>query len=230
MADDKDHFYDRFADRFDAEMNRYDLEKRLDVVFRLLPDGDYLRGKELLDAGCGTGWFSRAAAERGAKVTSMDIGPRLLEKVAEKCESRRVEGNLLAMPFADASFDFIICTEAIEHTPEPRKAVAELCRVLRPGGTLALTVPNRRWHFLAVVANAAGFRPYEGRENWVSPAELGGWLRAGGCAVELLGGFHPVPFLFRPFSAVATALEKRAPALLPMMLNLAVKAVKGAGR
>jgi len=226
MPEEKDLFYDRFADRFDAEMNRYDLEKRLEVVFRLLPAGDGMRGKDLLDAGCGTGWFSLAAAEKGAKVTSMDIGPRLLEKVKEKCESRLVEGSLLEMPFPDASFDFIICTEAIEHTPDPAKAVAELCRALRPAGTLVLTVPNRFWHFGAVLANALGLRPYEGRENWVTPSELRGWLEKGGCAVELLYGFHPVPFCFRPFSAAASALEAKAGGLLPLMLNLAVKAVK----
>ncbi len=226
MPEEKDLFYDRFADRFDAKMNRYDLEKRLAVVFRLLPAGDALKGKALLDAGCGTGWFSRAAVERGAIVTSMDIGPRLLEKVKEKCESRRVEGSLLELPFPDASFDLIICTEAIEHTPDPQKAVSELCRALKPGGTLALTVPNRNWHFGAVLANALRLRPYEGRENWVRSAELRGWLEKGGCAVELLTGFHPVPFLFRPFAAAASALEKHGEALLPLMLNLAVKAVK----
>lgn len=226
MPKKKDLFYNRFADRFDAEMNRYDLEKRLEVIFRLLPGGDGLRGKELLDAGCGTGWFSRAAAERGARVTSIDIGPRLLEKVKEKCESARVEGSLLEMPFPDASFDLIICTEAIEHTPDPQRAVTELCRALKPGGALALTVPNRLWHFGAVLANALALRPYEGRENWVRPRELRDWLRKGGCEVELLTGFHPVPFHFRPFAAFASALEKRGETLLPLMLNLAVRAVK----
>lgn len=222
----EDLFYDRFADRFDEEMNRYDLEKRLEVVFRLLPPAGALLGRELLDAGCGTGWFSRAAAGLGARVTSLDIGPRLLEKVREKCDSRRVEGSLLALPFPAASFDFVICTEAIEHTPDPAKAVAELCRVLKPGGTLALTVPNRAWHFLAVAANALGLRPYEGRENWVRPEELAGWLRAGGCRTELLTGFHPVPFFFKPLGALASLLEKRGEGLLPLMLNLAVRAVK----
>lgn len=226
MPEEKDLFYDRFADRFDAEMNRYDLEKRLEVVFRLLPPD--LSGAMLLDAGCGTGWFSRAAAEKGALVTSMDIGPRLLEKVKEKCDSRRVEGSLLALPFPAGSFDYIICTEAIEHTPDPAKAVSELCRVLKPGGTLVLTVPNRAWHFLAVLANALRLRPYEGRENWVSPSELGAWLRGAGCSVEVLTGFHPVPFFFRALSSLASALEARAGALLPLMLNLAVKAVKRA--
>jgi 2-polyprenyl-3-methyl-5-hydroxy-6-metoxy-1,4-benzoquinol methylase len=205
MPEEKDLFYDRFADRFDAQMNRYDLEKRLEVVFRLLPGGDGLRGKELLDAGCGTGW---------------------LEKVKEKCESRRVEGSLLSMPFSDAAFDFIICTEAIEHTPDPRKAVDELCRTLKPGGTLVLTVPNRTWHFLAVLANVLRLRPYEGRENWVRAGELCAWLEQGGCEVELVTGFHPVPIFFRSLAAAASALEKHGNALRPLMLNLAARAVK----
>jgi malonyl-CoA O-methyltransferase len=99
--DAKSLFYETFAERFDPEMNHYDLQRRLEIVYdELLPDD--LAGKQLLDAGCGTGWFSKKACDRGAKVTSLDVGEKLLAQVAKKCDSRRVVGDVLALPFDPA--------------------------------------------------------------------------------------------------------------------------------
>ncbi len=186
-------FYNDFAEDFDRKMNQYDLRRRLDIVFNELLPGD-IRGKRLLDAGCGTGHFSRSAAERGAKVTSMDIGERLLEKVAEKCETERIVGSVLQMPFEDNSFDLIISTEVIEHTPTPYAAVSELYRVLRPSGILALTVPNRFWKWSCILANALKVRPYEGMENWVGYGRLRKELEEAGFSIITYKGFHALPF------------------------------------
>ena len=54
-------FYDTIADRFDTIVNRFDLDRRLDIVFAEFLTGADLRGRTLLDAGCGTGWFSQRA-------------------------------------------------------------------------------------------------------------------------------------------------------------------------
>ena len=75
---EKGLFYDKFASEFDRKMNMYDTEKRVRVVFNALLSPKELKGKKLLDAGCGTGWFSRRAVELGAFVTSLDVGENLL--------------------------------------------------------------------------------------------------------------------------------------------------------
>ncbi len=170
--DSPELFYDRYANEFDTRMNRYEVEKRIHLVF-----SDVLRHADLadcdfLDAGCGTGLFSRIAVERGANVTSLDVGERLLSRVAEKCGSRRVVGDVQRLPFPDASYDVVLATEVIEHVRQPPRAVAELARVLRPGGTLILTTPNRRWHWLVVFANRLKVRPYEELENWARWGEF----------------------------------------------------------
>lgn len=98
---DPARFHEDFADEFDGAMNEYEVRKRLDLVFGRLLSEPQLRGSTMLDAGCGTGGFSSAAASRGARVTSLDVGDRLLAKVAQKCDSERVVGDLMALPFQD---------------------------------------------------------------------------------------------------------------------------------
>lgn len=83
---DPGFFYERFADQYDAAVNPYGMERRLAVVFdELLPGA--CRSKRLLDAGCGTGWFSARACREGATVVSLDVGVRLLGHTARRCPS-----------------------------------------------------------------------------------------------------------------------------------------------
>jgi 2-polyprenyl-6-hydroxyphenyl methylase/3-demethylubiquinone-9 3-methyltransferase len=195
-------FYERFADEFDDRMNRYEVGKRLRLVFDDALGGVSLEGRTLLDAGCGTGLFSAAAAARGARVTSLDVGERLLEQVARKTDSERVVGDVASLPFADDRFDFVVCTEVIEHTMDPHRAVNEVARVLAPGGTLVLTTPNRVWHPAIRLATKLRLRPYEGIENWVRFGDLRAWLTGAGIELRRYGGFNALPFvhpvLYRP--------------------------------
>jgi len=223
--DSRQLFYDRFAEEFDSKMNVYDTEKRVRIIFDdLLPED--LHGKKLLDAGTGTGWFSLRATQRGAEVTSMDIGPQLLEQVAKKCETHRVVGDICRMEFRDNEFDTVVSSEVIEHTPNPRQAIAELARVLKPGGVLALTAPNKIWHFAIVLANRLGARPYEGYENWVGYGELRRWIQQENLIVERHFGFHLFPFVSPAVYPVLDLMDRFGAALGPLMLNQAIRARK----
>jgi 2-polyprenyl-3-methyl-5-hydroxy-6-metoxy-1,4-benzoquinol methylase len=224
-GDSKQLFYDRFADQFDSKMNRYDTEKRVRILFdQLLPED--LSGKALLDAGSGTGWFSLKATERGADVTSLDIGPKLLEQVAKKCETKRVVGDICRTEFEDGTFEFIVSSEVIEHVPEPRKAIAELSRILKPGGILVLSTPNKLWHFAITLANKLGARPYEGYENWVGYRELRRWVEEEGLVVETHIGFHLFPFIHPIFYPILDFMDRFGKPLGPLMLNQAIRARK----
>jgi 2-polyprenyl-3-methyl-5-hydroxy-6-metoxy-1,4-benzoquinol methylase len=228
MADSKQLFYDRFAEQFDSKMNMYDTEKRVRVVYDELLTED-LRGKKLLDAGSGTGWFSLRAVERGAEVTSLDIGPKLLEQVAKKCETTRVVGDICNLEFPNHSFDYVVSSEVIEHVPEPRQAIRELARVLRPGGVLVLTTPNRIWHFAITIANKTGARPYEGYENWVGYGELRRWFQQENLIVEHQRGMHLVPFVSPMLYPFIDFMDRFGKSLGPLMLNQAIRAKKPGG-
>jgi SAM-dependent methyltransferase len=111
--------------------------------------------ERLLDLGCGGGRHAFEAARRGAHVVALDAGRQEIADVravfAAMAEAGELDGAAVALalqgdarrlPFEDASFDRIIASEVLEHIPEDTDALAELARVLRPGGTLAATVPR----------------------------------------------------------------------------------------
>jgi 2-polyprenyl-3-methyl-5-hydroxy-6-metoxy-1,4-benzoquinol methylase len=225
--DPKERFYDEFADNFDKHVNMYDTRKRIHLVFDSFLKGHDLRGKFLLDAGCGTGWFSAEAEKRQARVFSIDVGIRLLEKVAGKCTSTRIVGDALDLPFRSNTFHYVISSEVIEHTRNPVGAIVEMCRIIRPGGYLCLTTPNKRWRFAISVANVLKLRPYEGYENWVSWLALRASLKANGMEILAERGFHIFPFISKRLYPLLDLFDKVGHRQIgKWMLNIGVLARK----
>lgn len=222
----RERFYDTIAGEFDALMNRYDLERRLEVVFEELLAGRPLTGLTVLDVGCGTGPFTLAALHRGARVTSLDIGIELLRCARAKGAAMPVAGDAAALPFSDASFDLVISSECIEHTAHPERSVAELLRVLRPGSLLVLTCPNRAWRWSVPIANALHLRPYRGLENWPGWWALGRWVRAHGGVVTRHVGIHSFPFMLSFTHPLLRHLDRFGARLGPVYVNQGLVAVK----
>ena len=112
-------------------------------------------GERLLDLGCGFGRHSYEGLKRGAEVVACDLARPEVEQVRdlarllasegeidEEAMAAPVQGNALGLPFDDQSFDRVIASEVLEHIDDDESAFAELARVLRPGGRLAVTVPS----------------------------------------------------------------------------------------
>ncbi len=98
-------------------------------------------GEPILDAGCGTGLNLRHLPVGS---TGIDINPRNVALLKERLPNQNViEGDVEALPFAAASFGTVLCTEVLEHLPDPAAALAEFRRVVRPGGVLIGSVPAR---------------------------------------------------------------------------------------
>ena len=99
-----------------------------------------------LDAGCGDGRYLRALdAELPERIAGVDISERILETAQAAIPRADLrQGNLEALPFDDASFDLVLCTQVIEHVLDAAAGVAELVRVLRGGGRLVISTDNER--------------------------------------------------------------------------------------
>jgi 2-polyprenyl-3-methyl-5-hydroxy-6-metoxy-1,4-benzoquinol methylase len=200
--------YDLIAGEFDSVMNRYDLERRLSTVFDELLGGTDLHGRLLLDAGCGTGYFSVEAARRGAKVVGLDCGINLLRETRRKGIASVLAGDVTRLPIDDGAFDIVVSSECVEHTVSPERAVRELVRVLRPGGSLVVTCPNALWRWSCSVANALNLRPYHGLENWPAWTELRSWAAEAGLRVQRQIGLHLFPFVFRTTQPLLRRLDR----------------------
>lgn len=112
-----------------------------------------LRGDSLLDVGCGLGRHSLLAfRDYSVNVYGLDLDfenvaqskNRIADMQAQACQGEVafIQGNGYRLPFADASFDKVVCSEVLEHVPDYTALIQELIRVLKPGGRLALSVPK----------------------------------------------------------------------------------------
>lgn len=129
------------------------------------------QGESLLDVGCGTGWFTRRMARLpGVQVTGLDINADWLA-YARECDaaSNYIEGDALALPFADSCFDGVVSIAALCFTADWRRAVGEIVRVSR--GRFAIGMLNRRSLLWRDKGRNGGSGAYRGA-CWVTPDEL----------------------------------------------------------
>ena len=101
--------------------------------------------RRVLEVGCGWGelaeWIAR---ETGAEVVAVDLSPRMVELASERGIAATV-ADVQALPFADASFDVVVAAWMLYHVPDLDRALSEIARVLRPGGTFVAST-NSRFH------------------------------------------------------------------------------------
>ncbi|MGF7208434.1 SAM-dependent methyltransferase [Skermanella aerolata] len=130
-------------------------------------------GERILDVATGTGITARACARRGADVTAMDIAAGLLDAARELSGGLAIDyrlGDAEALPVADASFDAVVSTFGVMFVSRPEPAAAELARVCKPGGRLALAT----WTPDGTIAEMFGvMRPYMAAPPAVSPFDWG---------------------------------------------------------
>jgi demethylmenaquinone methyltransferase/2-methoxy-6-polyprenyl-1,4-benzoquinol methylase len=141
--------FDRIAPVYDA-MNRamtlgLDRRWRRATVAAVVAPGD-----RVLDACCGTGDLALAAARAGGRVTGLDFSERMLEHARRKSTAVEwVSGDVLALPFADAAFDAATVGFGVRNLDDHARGLAELRRVLRPGGRLGVLEITRPRGLLA---------------------------------------------------------------------------------
>jgi len=127
------------------------LHKTQDVITRKLRRLGSFSGQRMLDVGCGDGSFTSILGRDFREVCGIDVQEEYLrqfqDSVADDTRFQVANMSASAMTFPDAHFDTIVSIETLEHIPDLAAAVKEMHRVLRPGGELIITVPNRWFPF-----------------------------------------------------------------------------------
>ena len=162
--------FDRIAPVYDV-MNRV-MTAGLDARWRRLAAESVVReGDRVLDAACGTGDLAIADHKAGAgRVTGLDFSEKMLERARRKAPLEWVQGDMLALPFADGTFDAATVGFGVRNVEDLELGLRELRRVLRPGGRLAI---------LEITQPRGALRPFY--SLWFDRAVplLGRWLPGG---------------------------------------------------
>jgi SAM-dependent methyltransferase len=167
-------------------------------------------GEWLLDAGCGGGRHCFGALARGARVAGLDLDRASLQlaRAGIAVHSGRaaggvLQGDVFRLPFRDARFDRVICSEVMEHVHDYAAAVRELVRVLRPGGTLAITIPTATTEWLYLALSKLYFESPGGHIRVFRPRDLARAMGRAGLRVYHAGFAHA---LHSPYWAVRALL------------------------
>jgi len=129
------------AEKFDSGYGgKHSRELYDDILKRL----DQFSFNKLLDVGCGTGnLLSFISSKYDTQIAGIDLSPNMLEiarkKLGEKADLRVEDSENL--PFDDSTFDIVTCTDSFHHYPHPENVLAEMRRVLKPGGTVVIADP-----------------------------------------------------------------------------------------
>lgn len=164
-----------------------------------------LRGKALLDVGCGGGILAESLAKLGANVTAIDVADKVLQVARLHLLESGLEVDYqvaTAEEFAQdnvAGFDVITCMEMLEHVPEPASVVRSIATMLRPGGHAFLSTLNRTPLAFALGIVGAEYvarlcpRGTHRYDRFIRPSELAAWLRPAGMKVLDVKGIHYNP-------------------------------------
>ena len=210
-------FHSRQAAAWEVGYSTPKFSVRFDVLGSLL-EGQDLAGQQWLDAGCGTGSLARwLAAKKGCNVTGVDASREMIANCRRTPGTKfHVIDDITDLPFADATFDGVLCSSVLEYTRSPEDALAELHRVIKSGGLLVVSVPSShpfaRWPALAIywLTKSLGrwrqlaFLDYS--HFAYSPSQFSGILHNSSFAPEGLRKFGAVRFRKIRVTGAATML------------------------
>ena len=166
-----------------------------------------LKGKKVIDVGCGGGILAESMAQRGASVTGIDMGeaPLAVAKLhlkesGQSVDYQRITAEELANK-APGSFDVVTCMEMLEHVPDPGSTIAACAKLTKPGGHIFFSTINRNpksWLFAIVGAEyILNLLPKGTHEymKFIKPSEMERWVRAAKLSVNEFTGMHYNPLI-----------------------------------
>jgi 2-polyprenyl-6-hydroxyphenyl methylase/3-demethylubiquinone-9 3-methyltransferase len=160
------------------------------------------QGKSVLDLGCAGGFMAEALAERGARVTGIDPAADAIAAAAAHATAtghgiRYDVGVGEALPYSDADFDAVVCVDVLEHVADLTKVLAEVARVLKPGGLFLFDTINRnpiaRLATITLAEDVLGLLPKgtHDPDMFIKPAELTAAMQGAGLDPGKMTGLGP---------------------------------------
>lgn len=158
-------------------------------------------GLKVLDVGCGGGFTCEFLAQRGAEVWGTDQSSACIEAAKAHAQQSQLDiryraGMAESLPWQTSYFDVVVCVDVLEHVKDPRQAIAEIARVLKPGGMFCFDTINRtarsRLIMIWLLENLLRQIP-PGIHDWgkfITPQELTHWSQQAGLGNIHISGFN----------------------------------------
>ena len=185
-------------------------------------------GATVADFGCGQGTLLQTVRELPLqlKLAACDLSPVLVSNTKRRVPDADVRvADIEALPFGDASFNAAFATEVMEHLATPLKALTEIHRVLKPGGWLLVSVPNRDWfNFQKYFVERTRFQPVD--DHFYRVVELEEFVSRAGFKVHRVFGAENLYFgggLLHFFEKIAIAIYPRLQRRMKRAIVLAQK-------
>jgi ubiquinone/menaquinone biosynthesis C-methylase UbiE len=217
---DSDYYFEQIGGNFDRWMSDYDVYRRAVLIRKHL--GQKTSDKSCLEVGCGTGKISAVVADIVGTLTVSDISEKLAREVGQKLNVSWMQQDACALSIPNDSFDVVISSECIEHTPDPERALREMTRVLKPGGLIVVTSPNKAWYPVLWLSMVTGVRRFAGRENWLFPSTAARILKSEGVHDIQLTGCHLFPWQIPMAKRILPLFDRAGESLYPIMINFCV--------
>ena len=218
-----ENYYEMLGDDFDNFMSDYDVERRLHLIKGLYPQA---AAGPSLEVGCGTGAVTTSLLDMATDLMVTDLSAMLAARVGRTHGIPWRDADANSLPFEDNSFGMVISSECVEHTPDPGLGIREMIRVVRPGGYVVFTTPNRLWYPVVRGAQLARVRKYQGNEVFLSIRQMKEAVIMGGAVPEAVAGCHLFPWQIPASKRVLRRLDKYGDRLHRLMINVGMRARK----
>jgi len=227
----KDLAYNEISETWESFVSQYDTHRRVDVLVNEFLGEKEIKDKETLDVGCGLGFFSQAIFHHKPKThNACDLAPKLVQRLSQKNKDIHCfVANILELPqtLKGKKFDVVVCSEVIEHTPDPKLAIKQVAEAVAEGGLLSISTPNKMWRWLLTLAHVLRLRDnYQGHENWVSPKEFKECVLKEGFEILHCEGIHTIPYKLFPKKLLLKLDQRLRKSNYSYAFNLALLARK----
>lgn len=217
-------YYEELGEAFDHYISPYDAQQRRRLIAALLPQDAATR--TCIEIGCGTGSISESIKSWVATLTVSDLSAKMAEMVGERLDCPWSQQDACHITLPSESVDLVISSECIEHTPSPLDSLSEMARIVRPGGYVLITTPNKLWYPVMRTAQLAGIRKFQGNEIWLWPHEAIQTFQRCGLQIREVRGCHLFPWQLPLAKRLLPKLDGLGRWLYRFMINFGILAYK----
>jgi ubiquinone/menaquinone biosynthesis C-methylase UbiE len=217
-------YFEEIGEQFNTWISSYDAQQRIKLIQGFLPRSS--SAMRCLEVGCGTGVISEALAPAVKRLMVSDMSEKLARGVGERLGTDWSRQDACHLMIPDHTFDLVVSSECIEHTPDPRRALAEMARAVAKGGVLIVTSPNKLWYPVLWISTVLKIRKFSGNEVWLYPWQAARVLRENGMDEIKLSGCHLLPWQLPLAKRILPLFDRFGSVLYPIMINYGIRATK----